>query len=138
MRSKLVLPLPCLMGRRARLVSSKSCAQAVKLARESNQRACADSSEEAALAFAMGTHHRLGASSVVNCLRRGMVEFLRSREGRGRRGGTEALRAILSKHVRVPGDFDSIEHAVAAGGSECCLTLYITLGEFGCVFVSCM
>ena len=58
-----------------------------------------------------------------------MADYLRAREGRGRRGGAEALRTLLCKHVAVPGDFATLQEAVAGGGSESHLTLHITLGE---------
>ena len=103
--------------------------QAVGLVRANNLILCSRGPQDAELAFAMGTHYRLGENSTVNCLRRDMTEFLRMREGRGRRGGTEALRSILSKHVSVPGDYDTIQEAMTFGGSESHLTLHITLGE---------
>ena len=75
------------------------------------------------------------ACEVGSCAREVVLSLMlanghRSREGGfGRRGGTEALRAILCKHVAVPGDFASVEEAIARGGAENHLTLYITLGE---------
>ena len=51
--------------------------QTVSLVRTNNQSLCLRGPQDAALAFAMATHHRLGGSSPANCLRRDMTEFLR-------------------------------------------------------------
>ena len=103
--------------------------QAVGLIRANNLSLCTRGPQDAEVAFAMGTHHRLGKDSPVGHLRRNMTDYLRIKQGPGRRGGTEALRAILSKHISVPGDFDTLHQAVAGGACESHLTLHITLGE---------
>ena len=79
------------------------------------------------LAFAMGTHYRLGERSIVDSIRKDPRAARRGIHKRGGRDPVNLILKVLRSRARVPEDYASLELAIEACSKSAGVTLTITL-----------
>lgn len=80
------------------------------------------------LAFAMGTHYRLGEKSIVDRIRKDPRAARRGIHSRGGKAPVNLIELVLRKKVSVPEDYASIEAALDACAHSPGVTLTVSVG----------